>query len=585
MSKTLGRRLLIAASFLFSQGVVLLILQVPSMPSGSWLTAFRGYFNYDQLSYAAIATNSAAGIPGLPEPFTETGHSFYPSLWYRILGWLSSLTGASVPSVWTIAGWLAVAACVGVIGFVALRLSRQAWAPALVGPALCLGTLSVIFNGDWFTTLESHAKLWGPYGALYVLNAEVAGFACIGTALALMLWSSAGQGAPALARVALLTLAAGLIGLTANIQTYAFFVGIGISFSWAGVVGLLRSRSRTLLVATAILILITVCGGRFVASHVGALPAFALLVACTLPGAGWLVWKFARLIALPLAVLVGTAAPQAFIVLNGFLDKDPFLTYRQDQSGDLGVPWWVALLASLPILSIWIFNVVVQRRAGNTAVLGALGGMAFSGIMLTFNGVWGFSQEPYRLWIDSVALSALLLAPISAMSVLRLRESRSSDRGVSLRIVTSAMLLIVIVSLLDFGAFRVYVATSGMTRFDTARADAIRSVTTPTTGLIAYGPCVDPQELKIISRKPVAYYNLGIAWPENKAAIDAVVDAYRAGAFSPEAMRAAHVAYLLTDSACTFSWPVDGDGRFFKSSSIDYSDDAGSGTITLWRVL
>jgi hypothetical protein len=211
--------------------------------------------------------------------------------------------------------------------------------------------------------------------------------------------------------------------------------------------------------------------------------------------------------------------------------------------------------------------------------------MAFSGIMLTFNGVWGFSQEPYRLWIDSVALSALLLAPISALSVLRLRESRSSDRGVSLRIVTSAMLLIVIVSLLDFGAFRVYVATSGMTRFDTARADAIRSVTTPTTGLIAYGPCVDPQELKIISRKPVAYYNLGIAWPENKAAIDAVVDAYRAGAFSPEAMRAAHVAYLLTDSACTFSWPVDGDGRFFKSSSIDYSDDAGSGTITLWRVL
>ena len=585
LSQILGRRLLIAGSFLFSQGTLLLILQVPSMPSGNWLTAFRGYFNYDQLSYAAIASDSAAGVSGLPEPFTETGHSYYPSLWYRILGWLAELTHASVPTIWTVAGWLSVAVCVAVIGLVGLRISRQAWAPALVGPAMCLGTLSVVLHGDWFTTLESHAKIWGPYGALYVLNAEVAGFACVGAAMSLLLWAALSRPMTAIMRVTLLTIAAALIGVTANIQTYAFFVGIGIAFSWAAAVGLLRSRSRGLLIATAVLIVVTLGGGRLIASHIGALPVFGLLIACTVPGAGWLAWKYLKLVALPLAVMVATAAPQAVIVLHGYLDIDPFLTYRQDQSADLGISWWVALLASLPILSVWLFNVVIQRRTSSPAVAGALAGMAFSDLMLTFNGVWGFSQEPYRLWIDSVAISALLLAPITAWSVAQARKESPAKRGSALRIITVAMLILVAMSLLDFGAFRAYVATSGMTRFDTARADAIRSVTATTNGLLAYGPCVDPQELKIISRKPVAYYNLGIAWPDNKSAIDSVVDAYRAGAFLPDSLRNAHVAYLLTDSGCSFSWPVDGDGRFFKASSVDYADDAGSGTITLWRVL
>jgi hypothetical protein len=98
------------------------------------------------------------------------------------------------------------------------------------------------------------------------------------------------------------------------------------------------------------------------------------------------------------------------------------------------------------------------------------------------------------------------------------------------------------------------------------------------------GPCLDPQETKIVTRKQIAFYNLGIAWPENKAAIDAVVDAQRNGVFAPDAMRAADVRYLVTDSACATQWPVDAAMGLVTIGTRDYADEMGAGTLTLWRV-
>ena len=78
------------------------------------------------------ASTTAAGVSGLPEPFTETGQSYYPSLWYRIVGWIASLTGASVPAVWTLAGLLLLGSSVALVGWIAYRVSGLAWGPALV---------------------------------------------------------------------------------------------------------------------------------------------------------------------------------------------------------------------------------------------------------------------------------------------------------------------------------------------------------------------------------------------------------------------------------------------------------------------
>ena len=147
-----------------------------------------------------------------------------------------------------------------------------------------------------------------------------------------------------------------------------------------------------------------------------------------------------------------------------------------------------------------------------------------------------------------------------------------------------AAVVLFALSLLDFGAFRVFVSNSGVIRFDTARYDALRELTTDVDGLMTTGPCLDPQETKIVTRKPIAFYNLGIAWPENKAAIDVVLDAQRNGVFNPDAMRAADVRYLVTDSACATQWPVDAAMGLVNVGARDYSDEMGSGTLTLWRV-
>jgi hypothetical protein len=166
--------------------------------------------------------------------------------------------------------------------------------------------------------------------------------------------------------------AALLLGVTANIQTYIFFVGAGVAFSWLGAYGLLRSRSRALLWSSAALLVFTLALGSFIAGRVGALPVYALFIACTLPGVGWLVVKHLKALALPALIFVLAALPQALVVIGGILAKDPFLTYRQDQSADLGVPLFAGFLATLPIAGVWAFNLAVQRNSRNTVVLAAL---------------------------------------------------------------------------------------------------------------------------------------------------------------------------------------------------------------------
>jgi hypothetical protein len=585
VTTSLGRRLQLLGGFVFSQLVLLLLLRMPAVPGeGSWLQSMRGYFAFDQLSYAAIASTTAAGTPGLPEPFTETGFSYYPSLWYRLLGWAAAVTGGSVPAAWTILGYLLLAAAIAWLGWSAYRISGLPWAPALVGPAVCIGILAVVTRDEWYVTLQSHATLWGPFGSLYVLNAEVAAISCLGIAFAIVLNVALGGPRSRISTIVWLSVAAALIGLTANLQTYAFFVGAGIAFAWLGAYGLLRSRSRALLISTVVLIVATFPLGRVVASAVGALPVYGLLILCTLPGAVWVGRRNARLLLTPAIVFLLAAAPQAAIVASGIARKDAFLTYRQDVSSLLGVPVWLGILFALPIISVWLLSLVIQRSRRNDIVLAALAGLAFSGIMLSFNDAWGFGQEPYRMWIDSVTVSALVLAPLTAWSIAAYRAAPPSSRPSLVPIAATAAIALVGLSLLDFGSYRTFVSESGVYRFDTARINAMTSLAADTTGLLANGPCIDAQELKIATRKPVAFYNAGLAWPEDKGAIDAVMDASRNGTFDPDAMRAAKVRYLITDSACGVAWPVDTAMGVVSVGTADYADEISSGTLTLWKI-
>jgi hypothetical protein len=177
-----------------------------------------------------------------------------------------------------------------------------------------------------------------------------------------------------------------------------------------------------------------------------------------------------------------------------------------------------------------------------------------------------------------------VLAPLTAWSIATYRAAPTSTRPSLVPIAATAAIALVGLSLLDFGSYRSFVSESGVYRFDTARIHAMTSLTSDTTGLLANGPCIDAQELKIATRKPVAFYNAGLAWPADKGAIDAVMDASRNGTFDPDAMRSAKVSYLVTDSACGVVWPVDTTMGVVSVGTADYADEISSGTLTLWKI-
>lgn len=579
------RRLALLASFAFSQLVVLFILRLPVVPNGgSSLQAFRGYFSIDQLSYAGIASTTASGNNGLPEPFTETGQSFYPSSYYRLIGLIARWTGASVPAVWTVLGTLVLCIAVAVVGYVGYRISRRAWAPALVGPALTIGTLSVVLHDYWYTSLDSHAVLWGPYGALYALNAEVAGFTAVAIGLSIVLAVSLRPSGSRRVLIAWLTAAAALIAAAANLQTYTFLIGTAMAFSWLGAYGLLRARSRALLLTTLAIVVLTFVVGPLVSERIGALPVFALLIACTLPGALWVARGRLKALILPALAFALLAGPQIGLVASGVLAENEFLTYREDQSGALGVPLMAGVLATLPIGAVWLFTVLAAKQRRNDPVLGLVIGLGFATVMLAANNAWGFGQEPYRMWIGCVAISALMLSATTAWSIAQAQDDPALRSSAWTKSSAAAAVVLVALAAFDFGGFRQFVATTGVIRFDSSRYLALKQLTTDVDGLMTAEPCIDPQHLKIASRKPVAFYNRGIAWPELKSDIDGVLINAQNGVFDPDILRKAGVTYLITDSACPTKWQVEGTMGAIRKGSVGYADPEQSGTLTLWRL-
>ena len=98
----------------------------------------------------------------------------------------------------------------------------------------------------------------------------------------------------------------------------------------------------------------------------------------------------------------------------------------------------------------------------------------------------------------------------------------------------------------------------------------------------------------------MAFYNLGLAWPEKKAEIDALIDAANAGVLGTpdsvksgreswsryvELMRAADVSYLVTDTGCPTQWYPGENHGFAQLSSIEYPTDQGNQRLELWRIL
>lgn len=567
----------------FSILVTALLLR-PPMGFIPWRNEFRGFMSFDQLAYATIGSVAADGNWGFVEPFTETGQSFYPSMWYRFLGFISHTSDISIFTVWSVMGLGVILLAVLVVSLLAYVVSRRWWLPALVAPMLWIGPLSMVAFNSWFISADSHATLWAPYAMLYPLNAEAVGISLAATAFALMVWV-VGQNYGSLKRsVVVLTAGAGVIGLLANVQTYAFLLAAAVLAWWMACWGILKSRSRVVVAMTAALLSVTLVAGLLFKDALGALPLYGLMLLATAPGAWVVARDHLRVAWLPVVSFSLFASPQILWTTWGTVSGNEFLAYRTEASGALGVPVWAWVLGTLPIGFIWFALLLASRRGTPLVVRALLAALGVAHVILTFNNLWGFVQEPYRFWINSVALTALLV-PLLAAWMLRGADGRSHWMSAA-RTTAAIGTALALVSFWSIGAFRDYVQYSGVLSLETPRYEAVTEVGAQADGLLMPQTCLNPSLVKIGTGTPVAYFSKGIAWPDNKQAIEQVMSITAANVFEINIARNAGVEYVMTDSGCEKPWDLAGVPEAEPIAQRDYVDEDAklSGQIRLWRI-
>lgn len=547
-----------------------------------WFHGFRNYFSNDQLSYAAIATNVANRHLELVEPFTRTGSLFYPSLWYQVLGLFSRLTGIPVYASWQILGSLVVCVLVAFLGWIALRLSQRAWTPILPACALFLGTLATFTSNYWYTALGNHAVLWGAFGTFFTLNAEVIGLCLITAALALLLLRVTPTNRMNRS-IAPFIIAGALIGITGNVQTYAFFTGLTFAAAWAAITGLRQSRSKSRILITIAVLLLALLSGNPISDLLGHIPIYAFVILAAAPGALVVARRHRKAtlaFLIPLAVL---AAPQLIRTAMGLLTKDDFLTYRQASTQNLGVPLTSGLIAALPVILLIITCLIGLRGSRRTAMTSLLLAGTASWLILCTNDRWGFSQEPYRFWLEGFIVNGLLAATLlpSAVSAYRERTKRTP----LFPVIAVITILVATASALDVPGWWRFAHDQGILDTTTSRMTAIADITQGREGLIAAAPCIHPLALKLVTDAPVAHYNAGLAWPENPDSIKILLDPARRNVGDPVALRAAGAQFVLVDSACADQWVFAPQDRITQIDEIPYEQDGQQASITLLQIL
>lgn len=417
--------------------------------------------------------------------------------------------------------------------------------------------------------------LWGAFGTFFTLNAEVIGICLITAALALILWRTS---QPKHGNAAFI-ISGALIGITANVQTYSFFTGLTMAAVWAAIAGLRRSRSRVRVAITVGVLVIASLSGNALADLLGHIPIYAFVLIAAAPGALVMAREHvncALAFLIPLAVL---SSPQLLRTAFGLVAKDDFLTYRQASTQDLGVPIGGGLIAALPVILLIITCLIGLRGSKRTAMTSLLFAGAASWLVLCTNDRWGFSQEPYRFWLEGFILNGLLAATILPTAWRTYRER--TKRGPLFPVTAIIALIVAIASLVDVTGWWRFAHDQGILDTSSSRMIAITDITKDREGLIAAAPCIDPRALKLVTDAPVAHYNGGLAWPENPDSIKILLDPERRNVGDPVALRAAGAEFVVADSACTEQWVFAPQDRITQIQSVPYA----GGEIRLLQIL
>ncbi|MGM9472051.1 hypothetical protein ACS5PJ_08600 [Pseudarthrobacter sp. YS3] len=565
------------------------------------------------------------------EPFTETGTNHYPRLYYVFLGLLARLFNTDLIGTWQIAGLAFQFVMVAAISWLLIRLTGLPVLGVLGFVPSIIGTFAVAATGNWHHSLDNHGVLWGTFGVLFTLNGESAALSIAVTAICLLigvtfpLLDGRAQ-AGAKTRTAVVIIAAAAVGALANVQTYSFLTAVYLLVYATGAYGLLKyGRKWHAAVSLVLLVAVLLCGTT-IAAEAGPLVTLMAGLLAAAPGFILVLLNYRAPVIGACVALALAASPTILGTLLGLADKDDFLTYRELSSNALGVPLGTGLLGALiPLLMLaLIFWAGLVRR--NKAWLAFALGSVLAWPLVASNDLWGANQEPYRFWIDSFTMVTAAALPVFCQVVVRSwrlwssvrkqqpRGSESPDpmdsaapvaagSGRTSAIVVAAACVAVVVaftvSLSDYSKFSDYVHEYGTASFNDPQALAIKSAATPLTEpgsdlhvavdaegqageLVMFDPCISPFRVKALTGLPTAFYNLGLAWPENEEDIREILVQRSKGSFAQNAAEKVAIHYVLTDSGCPDGW--DGQVNGTKLSDASYSNGGQAATITLWKV-
>ncbi|WP_314451102.1 hypothetical protein [uncultured Microbacterium sp.] len=585
------------------------------------LQHLRTEFWHDQLGYLAIAADVAHGHFDNSEPVTMTGISYYPRFYYSAVGFLARITGLPTIVSWNLTSFALQFLAVLAVALVVAAFSRRWWLAFAGGLPFFTGTFAYAIagrDGAWYTLLDGHAVMWGPYGVLFSNNAETAGL-CVGIiAVSGLLWVWRPQGAPR-ARIVVTLVAAALIGALSSFQTYSFLAFTYVGVFAAAIAGIFAARRKMLvLIASVVLVVAVFALGPIVADRVGQLPTLVFGMIPALPGLVVAIVRTRGLVALAGVVAVGAALPQVLYTMLGALDKDPFLTYRVASNHLLGVFSWQALVGSSVVLVGLLGVLVVALRARDrfASVIAITALVVLP--LLAVNDLWGANAEPYRFWIEAILLGGItvvagfarLVGLVWTRSDQRANKrahhddivdiDHSKDRSTALALVAALS----VTAVLWIAAFPDWVnslrddemqaAWNPYSERENAASDLARMGSSdPSTGLVTTERCIDNRTVKANSGAPIANYHLGMAWPDHRDAIDDIVAARDADQLDFDAMRRSDTEWVLTDSNCTSDWEGRYLDRLERVGARSYqlapgetisAGTSADGTLTLWRV-
>jgi hypothetical protein len=587
---------------------------------GFSLARFRDYFVHDQLGYLAIVKNFSEGEFAAVEPDTETGAISYPRMYYEAIGLVARVTGWDPIVAWNVCGLAVQLVLVGLLAAVLVGVSRRWWVGLVAPLPFMLGTFSTYTGGGWYTGLESHALIWGPFALLHTLNGETVSLSIAAICLLVLalLWL---RPARTVTRVVLTTLICLVLGGLANVQTYSFIAAIYLLAFGLATWVILRGRHIVLAVLSLALIPVVFWLGPTVSETGGQLPTLVFGLLPAVPGMIALIVRSRGFVLLYCVAVVGGAAPQVVGTVRGIVTGDPFLAYRVESNSKLGVPFDIGMIAGLALivpLAVILIAAILRRRPVWGAY--ALGG-ALAWILLATNDVWGANAEPYRLYMDVFFLLAATIVPVLVMVFSGLWNARTVDaaaaaaadaapatlqtgrhaavrprrvRGLVSRwivVVTAPLVVgVALASLTDWWLFSQSDVASAVMITDTPKDQAattlaLQSAKEHPDALIMVDFCIDPRVLKVTSGVPIAYYHLGMAWPTEYDAVATIVSSRLGGNLDKDAAIKANATQVLTDSECGDYWNDRYAADLEEQASLPYTQpDGSSGTITLWSL-